>query len=585
MTVFTTTTRRQRFLGEFESTTGEVLGATLQETLETNPLASSLRAEEFRTALEGQTLPDVGVTEFGFETPRAGPESRVVPAEEARQQISEEGLDIAVPDAGISEDALKLLMQWKSEDRARRDIYDRSAGGLSLGLARLGTALGASAIDPINVAASFIPVVGPTRYAMQLRQAGSTLGRAGIRARTGAVEGAIGATLVEPIVLVNMQTVQGDYDLWDSLLNVAVGSALGGGLHVGAGVAADAVSKGARITDVQPEGATPNIIKDFPADVREQALRASIAQTSTGQRVDVEPIFDIERYSSGQRTLDDLNAELRERAESSFDVQSIMDQVTATRNNQIARPRTLAQWVVDQGGLREFQGEVAAAIGGTRGRPGAISERGLEIDTAARRAWDDGYFPGSPDRPTPAEFLDALEEDVRFGSRFSDQDSAAVEQYQIQEDLKSQLSEFGVSLRDSDKTIREKIAEELQVMGDRMEVTERDFAAMQDARLRSVTQSPVERLRQSYEPQSSRMVDPEIARAGDQQTQNIPLDDDMPTETFEEVMEDIEAIQVAVEDTEALQAEMAALADLDSVAESYGNAVRQAAECTLRRGA
>jgi hypothetical protein len=86
-------------------------------------------------------------------------------------------------------------------------------------------------VDPINVAASFIPVFGQTNFARLVARQGFTKARA-IR---GAVEGAVGATLVEPIVYGVAQSLQADYDMYDSLLNVTFGTVLGSGLHVGAG--------------------------------------------------------------------------------------------------------------------------------------------------------------------------------------------------------------------------------------------------------------------------------------------------------------------------------------------------------------
>ena len=51
----------------------------------------------------------------------------------------------------------------------------------------------------------------------------------------GAVEGAGGALIIEPLVYGVAQRIQADYDIYDSFLNVAFGSVIGGGLHVGAG--------------------------------------------------------------------------------------------------------------------------------------------------------------------------------------------------------------------------------------------------------------------------------------------------------------------------------------------------------------
>jgi len=44
-----------------------------------------------------------------------------------------------------------------------------------------------------------------------------------------------GAAIVEPLVYGVAQSVQADYDLYDSFLNIGFGAVMGSGLHVGAG--------------------------------------------------------------------------------------------------------------------------------------------------------------------------------------------------------------------------------------------------------------------------------------------------------------------------------------------------------------
>jgi hypothetical protein len=71
-------------------------------------------------------------------------------------------------------------------------------------------------------------------------------------------------------------------------------------------------------------------------------------------------------------------------------------------------------------GLYDPSGDLAAIGLGPRSAPGFIRSRraragekggGLGLDDAARLAWDEGFFPGWPERPSIREFLDALDED------------------------------------------------------------------------------------------------------------------------------------------------------------------------------
>jgi hypothetical protein len=134
-----------------------------------------------------------------------------------------------------------IMVREKNEERARQNIMMRGpkgswnplSGGFYVGAAKFATGLATSMVDPINIAASFIPVFGQTNFARLVAKKGMTFTKA--RAIRGAVEGAVGATLVEPIVYGVAQSLQADYDMYDSFLNVTFGTVLGSGLHVGAG--------------------------------------------------------------------------------------------------------------------------------------------------------------------------------------------------------------------------------------------------------------------------------------------------------------------------------------------------------------
>jgi len=89
-------------------------------------------------------------------------------------------------------------------------------------------------------------------------------------------------------------------------------------------------------------------------------------------------------------------------------------------------PIDLVGWLRTQGGLRDDGGELAhmGLDNAPRNIPFAKSEgflgrlvhpRGLDdfapgmsLDEAAHRAWEEGFFPGRAERPTVAEFLDAI---------------------------------------------------------------------------------------------------------------------------------------------------------------------------------
>ena len=211
-----------------------------------------------------------------------------------------------------------IMVREKNEERARQNIMMRGpkgswnplSGGFYVGAAKFATGLATSMVDPINVAASFIPVFGQTNFARLVARQGFTKARA-IR---GAVEGAVGATLVEPIVYGVAQSLQADYDMYDSLLNVTFGTVLGSGLHVGAGKLKDIntrrkfnekIAEGKRIlgddteTDINinlyreyyPENS--QIMKDLEAtdnNTRKMLLQKAIGDVMLDNPVDVTPI-------------------------------------------------------------------------------------------------------------------------------------------------------------------------------------------------------------------------------------------------------------------------------------------------------
>jgi hypothetical protein len=114
------------------------------------------------------------------------------------------------------------------------------SGGFYVGAAKLAVGIGTSFLDPINIGASFIPIYGQARFARSIAKAKSMNVKSAkafrnTRLKRGAIEGAGGALLIEPLVYGVAQRIQADYDIYDSFLNVAFGSVIGGGLHVGAG--------------------------------------------------------------------------------------------------------------------------------------------------------------------------------------------------------------------------------------------------------------------------------------------------------------------------------------------------------------
>ena len=240
----------------------DVLGATFEETLYYNPANALGRIVEQKLTRgrQGRTL----TREEYFDS------------EHFREGVS-------VDDEGITEGLAKLLAERHDERESFKTTLSRSRGGFGLTAAQFGVALGGSILDPLNIASAFIPSVAFARTATlaskiksPVKVAGQQLAgkTTGSRFATGTMDGAIGAAVVEPLVIgAAALEDDDDYTLMDSFLNIALGSALGGGLHAGFGKISDRINK-------------------LPASTRDTLQRASIAQVADNKEVNLSVLID-----------------------------------------------------------------------------------------------------------------------------------------------------------------------------------------------------------------------------------------------------------------------------------------------------
>ncbi|MFA7945186.1 hypothetical protein ACEK06_22460 [Pseudomonas brenneri] len=229
----------RRTMLDIPADAGEVWDASFGGAYSTNPTSSVMRMR----AIEDEEVgaPQVGAGLGRLPSQRLAPDTPMLDAQAARDKVSGMGLDIKVPEQGIREGALDILIDRHREQAARQQVMIRANGG-SFGT-QLGASVAASLLDPLNIASAFVPVVGEARYAAMLGRAASPLGRAGVRAGVGAVEGAVGAAIIEPLPLLAAQQDQTEYGLSDSLANIAMGGVLGGGLHTVGGAVSDALRR------------------------------------------------------------------------------------------------------------------------------------------------------------------------------------------------------------------------------------------------------------------------------------------------------------------------------------------------------
>jgi hypothetical protein len=202
---------------------------------------------------------------------------------------------------GITPEHAKLLHGWKQDEIRRADILSRSTPGVLSSVARFGAGIGASVLDPINIATAFIPVLPEARFAALVGKVGLT----GARLARGALEGAAGQAAIEPLILLQAQSEQADYDAYDSLLNITFGALIGAGLHAGGGFIKDRIVGApdlrSHVTPLTAEthhtalsGAVAAVAEDRPVEVADFVKVASrrdelMSGTSIGRRSALEP--------------------------------------------------------------------------------------------------------------------------------------------------------------------------------------------------------------------------------------------------------------------------------------------------------
>jgi hypothetical protein len=331
-------TRRGQVLEEYETPFSDYLGAKWDQMRQDNPLSMLSDTEQFNRA----NGPEIGLDPMTAVPVEIAPPKPRLTREEIEARTQSEGVTVDVPENGLSSEALDILIKRKKDRRAWDDAINRSPTG-ARSAAGFGVQLAAGILDPLNIGLAFVPVVGEARYAAMIAKAGGPLGRAGVRAGVGALEGGVGVGLFEPFNYSMHQTLQDDYSALDSLMNIGFGSVMGGGLHVLGGAAKDAmlgrwweptippapreiptltdVADGVEIPTrtVAPERAEIPTLRDvygLPENIapephparfdpnsaaavvesatpatREAALRTAIGQAMEGRGVDVEPVL------------------------------------------------------------------------------------------------------------------------------------------------------------------------------------------------------------------------------------------------------------------------------------------------------
>ena len=262
------------------STTGDVLGAVAGSAFASNPTPRLLAAGGDQIN-QGFAVDEYGrAMDIGTPAPMLDPDA-------ANAQY---GIKGALSfDRPVTAQTAQELHDSKRNAILRADVVSRGQGGLlggAVGQTVTGFAMGL--LDPLNLAAGFVPGVGEARIGALLGD--SAAGQLGARALSGATAGAAGMAALEPVQALLDSRDHNDWTMSQALRDIAFGGLLGGGLHVLGGAIGDRLG--------QPSNPVPNPITDRMEaagyDARDLALRGSVGQLAEGRAVDVQPALDLQ---------------------------------------------------------------------------------------------------------------------------------------------------------------------------------------------------------------------------------------------------------------------------------------------------
>jgi len=234
-------------IDEFHVGRMESLGAAVSEAFADNLTAQLSGMQQIDRAV-GNDI-DWGMVHSGIPTPGIAEQNKIAAAAPridtmlANDMVKKAGLapHLKLPDQpDIPQAQLEIMMSRAKSRREFEATMERGPQDFVQGALHVGTSFLVGAVDPLNVASAFIPVMGELRYAKMLAGAGEGVAaRAGVRAAVGAAEGAVGQAAIEPIDWWSHTQEGRDFGMADVLHNIMFGAVLGGALHSGGGAVSD----------------------------------------------------------------------------------------------------------------------------------------------------------------------------------------------------------------------------------------------------------------------------------------------------------------------------------------------------------
>ena len=437
-------------------------------------------------------------------------------------ELSEKYGDLLNFDRPMSEEEAEILYKGKKEEAIRNAIIQAGPKGIIPGAVQFAGGIAAMAVDPLEVASMFIPIVGQAGRGRAIAKYGKIKGSG----YTGAREGAFGAAITEPVYFSLSQNQQLDYTMSDALFNVGAGFFLGGAIGtVGGAIAARSV-KVKETVDMTDYGDVLEVRK-LADDITETE-----ADAITRSNEAVAKVRKMYGVMGGQITHD---MAVRQFAlDQSLQVDLIAPKV-------VKRPETLSEFVRSKGGINDqdpaFRGELAAI--GLEGARSYKNSKGTQINRVSNTSADANldemadlaYQNGFLDSRNPSELVERLKGETQNTFTFSKADQFEAEQWrqyhqgkddferevEFRNEIRSELEMFGV------KNVTD---DEVALIADRMARTGEDAVdaaqavaiKVQDVRSRMIAETTVR-------PEAEKLADFEASARADEVTDEIPFDE------------------------------------------------------------
>jgi hypothetical protein len=353
----------------------------------------------------------------------------------------------------------RAIATGHDENAYRRQVMSARDAGFLESVAMIGASIVGSIPDPVN----FLPIAGPAARALRVVQGGRTAGvvgtvagraaatleRSGVAGGVarGATEGVVGNALAMPFVYSVHQEFGDDVTFSRAVMDLAAGAVVGAGFGaLGAVISRSGAMPEPRVSaraldlaarDVAagrqievPRGLVVREIEDTLFRAAPESAAPMIRETMEGG--EVRRALDIPSRPDGTAlTREEFEAEFARRQGTTIEAQQAAIDAAGAEARADSKRQSLIGWIVQNGGLRDDTGDLAAVVGDNRARPGLIRRDGMAPDIAAVRARDEGFFGDrvgpvnergeglAPDSLTKQDLIDAVEAEMRgTGARF-----------------------------------------------------------------------------------------------------------------------------------------------------------------------